>query len=71
MGTDQITLTHGKYKITYSTILPRHNQWNLSALQVLFVPSGWNHATLNLGWAVGVTVEMGDLPMMHAAGAVG
>ena len=38
-----------------------------SCLQVLFVPSGWNHATTNLGWAVGVAAEVGDVAMMEAA----
>jgi len=35
---------------------------------VLFIPSGWNHATVNVGWAAGVAVEVGDLEMIQAAG---
>lgn len=41
-----------------------------AAGQALFVPSGWNHATLNLAWSVGIAVEVGDQAMIEAASAI-
>jgi hypothetical protein len=38
--------------------------------QALFIPSGWNHATLNLEWSIGVAIEVGDQAMIDAASAI-
>ena len=38
--------------------------------QALFITSGWNHATLNLEWSIGVAIEVGDQAMIDAASSI-
>ncbi len=39
--------------------------------QALFIPSGWRHAIINLGWSAGAAVEVGDPHLMALSRELG